>query len=173
VSLRGFRTVERQVDVVANKQTQLDVTLFTADSVEAASRIAEPVEDAPASVTLIPSNELRSMRYPTVATAVRGVRGVFVSDDRGYKSLGFRGFGRPGDYGNRVLILVDGHPTNDNWLWSSYVGYDLRTDIEDIDRIEVVRGPGSVLYGTGAFSGVVNLVTDARGTPEGREVGVS
>lgn len=173
VTLRGFRPVEQRADVEANKETKLDLTLFTADAVEAASRISEPVEDAPASVTLIPSPELRAMRYPTVAEAVRGTRGVFVSDDRGYKSLGFRGFGRPGDYGNRVLVLLDGHPMNDNWLWSSYVGYDLRTDIEDIDRIEVVRGPGSVLFGTGAFSGVVNLVTNARDVPEGREVGVS
>lgn len=173
VTLRGFRPVERRVEVAANQQTQLDLTLLTADSVEAASRISEPLEDAPASVTLIPSPELRAMHYPTVAEAVRGVRGVFVTDDRGYKSLGFRGFGRPGDYGNRVLVLVDGHPANDNWVWSSYVGYDLRTDIEDVDRIEVVRGPGSVLYGTGAFSGVVNLVTNARELPEGREVGVS
>src|SRR5262249_19194887 len=67
----------------------------------------------------------------------------------------------------------DGHPLNDDWLWSSYVGYDLRTDIEDVERIEVVRGPGSVLYGTGAFSGVINLIAHTRDTPDGREVGVS
>lgn len=173
VTLRGFKPVERRVEMVANAQTQLDLQLVGNDSVEAASRVAESVEDAPASVSLIPSQELRAMRYPTVAEAMRGVRGVFVSDDRGYKSVGFRGFGRPGDYGNRVLVLIDGMPTNDNWLWSSYVGYDLRTDLEDVERIEVVRGPGSILYGTGAFSGVINLVMAGRDTPDGREVGVS
>lgn len=173
VTLRGFKPVERRVEMKANAQTQLDLQLVGNDSVEAASRIAESVEDAPASVTLLPAPELRGMRYPTLAEALRGVRGVFVSDDRGYKAVGFRGFGRPGDYGNRVLVLVDGMPTNDNWLWSSYVGYDLRTDLEDVERIEVVRGPGSILYGTGAFSGVVNLVMAGRDAPEGREVGVS
>ena len=173
VTLRGFKPVTRRVEMVANAQTDLDLQLVTADSVEAASRTAEAVEDAPASVTLIPAPELRAMRYPTLAEALRGVRGVFVSDDRGYKSVGFRGFGRPGDYGNRVLVLVDGMPTNDDWIWSSYVGYDLRTDLEDVERIEVVRGPGSILYGTGAFSGVVNLVMSGRDTPDGREVGVS
>jgi hypothetical protein len=71
------------------------------------------------------------MRYPTVAEAVRGVRGVYVQDDRSYKSLGFRGFSQLADYGNRVLVLVDGHPTNDNWIWASYVGYDLRADIAE------------------------------------------
>ena len=62
---------------------------------------------------------------------------------------------------------------NDNWAWSSYLGYDLRTDIEDIERIEVVRGPGSVLYGTGAVSGVVNLVTRPHDAQTGYEVGAS
>ena len=173
VTLRGFKPVERRVEMKANAQTQLDLQLVGNDSVEAASRVAEAVEDAPASVTLVSSPELRGMRYPTLAEALRGVRGVFVSDDRGYKSLGFRGFGRPGDYGNRVLVLIDGMPTNDNWVWSSYVGYDLRTDLDDVERIEVVRGPGSILYGTGAFSGVVNLVMAGNDTPDGREVGVS
>jgi outer membrane receptor protein involved in Fe transport len=173
VTLRGFRPVERQIEMKANEQTQLDLQLVSAEAVEAASRVSEPIEDAPASVSLVTSPELRSMRYPTVADAVRGLRGVYVSDDTAYKSVNFRGFGRPGDYGNRVLVLVDGHPTNDNWIGSSYVGYDLRTDLEDVERIEVVRGPGSVLYGTGAFSGVINLITHTRDTPDGREVGIS
>ena len=77
-------------------------------------------------------------------------------------SLGFRGLGRLGSYGNRVLVLFDGHPANDNWIGSSYVGYDSRTDLADVERIEVVRGPGSVLYGTNAFSGVINVVTRQR-----------
>src|SRR5262249_33698899 len=147
--------------------------LFQVSEVEAASRVTESVEEAPGSVSIIPNVELRAMAYPTVAEALRGTRGVFVSDDRGYVSLGFRGFGRPGDYGNRVLVLLDGQPMNDNWLWSSYVGYDLRTDLDDVERIEVVRGPGSVVYGTGAFSGVVNLVSRYKETKTGGEVGAS
>ncbi len=173
VRLRGFRSMEREVDIKAEAQTDVDFQLDTDDAVEAASRVAERVEDAPASVSLIPGPELRAMRYPTVAEAVRGARGTFVYDDGGYTQIGFRGFARPGDYGNRVLVLVDGQPINDNWIWSSYSGYDLRTDIEDVERIEIVRGPGSVLYGTGAFAGVVNLKLGGRDLPEGREIGVS
>jgi outer membrane receptor protein involved in Fe transport len=173
VSMRGFRPVQREVTIVADQQVRLDVELFSSESVEAASRVVEPVELAPASVSLISSQELRAMRYPTLADALRGTRGVFSSDDRGYQSLGFRGFSRLGSYGNRVLIMLDGTPLNDDWIWSSYVGFDLRTDLEDIDHIEVIRGPGSVLYGTSAFSGVVNLVTRADDAPTGREVGLS
>ena len=172
VLLKGYRTVEQIVDIKPNDETKLDLVLTQAEEVTAASRATETVEDAPSSVSIVRSEELRLMGYPTIVEALRGVRGVFVSDDRSYPSVGFRGFGRLGDYGNRVLVLLDGQPTNDNWLGSSYVGYDARTDLDDIERIEVVRGPGSVLYGTNAFSGVINLVT--RGAPgkTSAEVGV-
>jgi outer membrane receptor protein involved in Fe transport len=174
VSLKGFRPVDRTVVIAANGETRLEgLSLVPVEEVEAASRASESVEDAPASVTIIPSQELRGMGYPTVWAALRGVRGVYLSDDRGYATVGFRGFSRPGDYGNRVLVLLDGQPMNDNWVWSSYVGYDLRTDIDDVERIEVVRGPGSVLYGTGAFSGVINVVTRPRDAKPGYELGVS
>lgn len=173
VGARGFRSVLRNVDVHASKQTALDVELVASDTVEAASRVLESAEDAPASVSLIGSRELRTMRYPTIMEALRGTRGIYVTDDRGYPSLGIRGFGRPGAYGNRVLVMLDGMPLNDDYIWSSYVSYDSRTDLDDIDHIEVVRGPGSVLYGTSAFSGVVNLVTRSRDVPTSREVGVS
>jgi outer membrane cobalamin receptor len=69
-------------------------------------------------------------------------------------------------------VLVDGQPTNDNYVGSSYVGYDARADIDDIQRIEIVRGPGSALYGTGAFFGVINLVTRDRNAPTHGEVAV-
>lgn len=173
VSMRGFRPVQRDVVITANEQVRLELELFSSDSIEAASRVEEPLELAPASVSLISSQELRAMRYPTLAEALRGTRGIFLSDDRGYQALGFRGFGRLGSYGNRVLVTLDGTPMNDDWIWSSYVGFDLRTDLEDIDHIEIVRGPGSVLYGTSAFSGVINLVTRGDDIPTGREVGLS
>nr|MBK7067536.1 TonB-dependent receptor [Deltaproteobacteria bacterium] len=169
VSRAGFRTIEQTVSVTEGAQTRLDLALRQVEEVTAASRAAEAVEDAPSSVSIISGAELRAMAYPTVTEALRGTRGVFLSDDRNYPTVGFRGYGRPGDYGNRVLVLLDGAPMNDSWLNSAYLGYDLRTDLEDLARIEVVRGPGSVLYGTGAFSGVVNLVSRGREEPTGVE----
>jgi outer membrane receptor protein involved in Fe transport len=172
ISQSGFRTFEQRVDLHPKEQLQIAGTMTTADEVIAASRTSESVDDAPASVTIITTQELRAMAYPTVADAVRGVRGLYLSDDRNYATIGVRGFSRPGDYGNRVLILLDGQPMNDNYISSSYVGYDGRVDIDDIERIEVVRGPGSVLYGTSAFFGVINLVTRSRQQPTHGEVAV-
>jgi outer membrane receptor protein involved in Fe transport len=174
VIMRGFRTIARSINVEANAETRLDnLPLVPLEEVEAASRVAESVEDAPASVTIISQQELRGMAYPTVYQALQGVRGVYTSFDGAYDSAGFRGFGPPGTYGDTTLVLLNGEPMNDNWVWSSYIGYDLRTDLEDVQRIEIVRGPGSVLYGTGAMSGVINIVTKPHDSAQGYEVGAS
>lgn len=171
VTLSGFRPIERDVDLAADEQQRLELTLTQSEEVFAASRAAQPVSEAPGSVSIVPFRELRALAYPTIAEALRGTRGAYVYDDRSYVSVAVRGLGRLGSYGNRLLVLLDGHPTNDNWLGSSYVGYDARTDLADLERIELVRGPGSVLYGTNAFSGVVNLVT-RRAEHTSGEVGV-
>lgn len=172
VTLSGFRPVEQTIDVSKQSQVKLDLSLTTAEEVTAASRYTESIEDAPASVTIITAQELRAMNYPTIAEAVRGVRGIYLSSDTSYTDIGVRGFSLPGTYGNRILILVDGHPTNDNYIWSSYVGFDGRVDIDDIERIEIIRGPGSVLYGTSAFFGVINLVTRSHDMPTHAEAKV-
>jgi outer membrane receptor protein involved in Fe transport len=174
VTMRGFRTIARSINVEANAETRLEnLPLVPLEEVEAASRVAESVEDAPASVSIISQQELRGMAYPTVYQALEGIRGVSLSDDRGYDAVGFRGLGVPGSYGDRTLVLLNGQPMNDNWVWSSYIGYDFRSDLEDVQRIEVVRGPGSVLYGTSAVSGVINIITRQHDAQTGYEVGAS
>jgi outer membrane receptor protein involved in Fe transport len=172
LSLGGFKAVEREVVVQNERELRVEVTLTQAEEVTAASRSTEGVDDAPSSVSIIPERELKALKYPTIVEALRGVPGVYSWNDRSYQAIGFRGLGRLGGYGNRVLVLVDGHPLNDDWLGSSYVGYDARVGLEDVERIEVVRGPGSVLYGTNAFSGVVNVVT-RKPTQKGGEIGLS
>ncbi len=174
LSLKGFRSEEWHINVKADgeDQTRLHSVLTESDEVVAASRAIEQVEDAPSSVTLVPQGELSAFAPPTIAEAVRGVPGVYLSDDRSYVTLGMRGLGRLGSYGNRILVTYDGQPMNDDWIGSSYVGYDALTDLGDVERIEVVRGPGSVLYGTNAFSGVINVVSRSD-APPGVSAGIS
>lgn len=129
------------------------------DKVYGASRFTQDIADAPASVSIITSDDVKKFGYRTMADALRGVRGVFVSDDRNYSFLGMRGFARGGDYNSRVLLLVDGHRMNDNIYDSSYYGTDAIIDVDLIDRIEVIRGPSSSIYGSSAFFGVINVVT--------------
>ncbi len=166
VSLRGYEPIERTVVVREGAQSDLrGLRLVPIREVTAASRIPERIEDAPTSVSIITAQELDAFQYPTIAEAMRGTRGMAVSFDSTYNSIAIRGLGQPNDYGNRVLILSDGATLNDNILFQSFTGFDGRVDLGDVDRIEVVRGPGAVLYGTGAVSGVINLVTRPRDTP--------
>lgn len=87
------------------------------------------------------------------------VRGFHVTNDRSYDYIGVRGFGRPGDYNTRVLVLHDGHAANDIIYGTASTGAELAVDLAMVKRIEVIRGPGSALYGAGAFFAVINLVT--------------
>ena len=173
ISPAGYRPLKRTVLIETDKSTPVDFEMSGQEEVLGASRASEAVEDAPASVTIISRQELKAMAYPTIAEAIRGVRGIYLSNDDTYVSTGVRGFSRPGDYGNRILVLLDGHPTNDDWVGSSYVGFDARVDLDDVERIEVIRGAGSVIYGNGAFFGVINLVTRPKEEPTHGELGVS
>ncbi|MBI4704644.1 MAG: TonB-dependent receptor [Deltaproteobacteria bacterium] len=168
LSLRGYKPLERTVEILPGQQVDLrGLRLDPLHQVTAVSRYAEEIDDAPSSLTIIDGQELRAFGYPTIAEALRGVRGVYLSNDYAYSSAGVRALGQPNDYGNRLLVLADGHSTNDDIINSSYIGTDARADLHDVERIEVVRGPGSLLYGTGAVSGVVNLVTRPRDEPSG------
>lgn len=172
VTLRGYNPVEREVVIKANQQSQLiDLKLVPLRQVAAASRFTENIEDAPSSITVLDGQELRAFGYPTIAEALRGVRGFATSYDRVYNSAAIRGLGDVRDYGNRLLVLQDGTVMNDNILASSYIGSDGRADLGDVDRIEIVRGPGSLVYGTGAMSGVVNLVPKAKDEESSVHVG--
>lgn len=148
-----------QVKVVANEEKRIKARLrYEPPPVRAASKDLLAVDEAPASTIVISREELRAFGYTTLAEALVAVRGIFVSDDRTYTYLGVRGFAPPGDLNTRVLILWDGHAVNDVWAGQGYAARDLSVDLEEVDHIEVVRGPGSALYGTGAFFAVINVV---------------
>jgi iron complex outermembrane receptor protein len=91
-----------------------------------------------------------------------------VTYDRNYSYVGIRGFNRPGDYNTRVLLLIDGHRINDNIYEQAIIGTEFPLDVDLIDRVEIIRGPGSSLYGSNAFFGVINVITrngrDVKGT---------
>jgi iron complex outermembrane receptor protein len=127
--------------------------------VYAASKYEQSTLAAPAAVTVITAEEIRDFGYRSLADILNGVRGFFTTSDRNYSYVGVRGFGRPGDYNSRLLLLIDGYRVNDNIYDSALVGPELSLDVDLIERVEVVRGPSSSLYGTSAFFGVVNVIT--------------
>jgi iron complex outermembrane receptor protein len=140
--------------------------------VYAASKFAQDVAQAPASVTIVGGDEIRRHGYRTLADVLRQVRGFYVTYDRNYSYVGVRGFLRPGDYNGRVLLLVNGHPLNDSIFEQALLGTESPIDIGLVERVEVIRGPSSSLYGTSAFFAVVNVITRSGRSLDGAEVAV-
>ncbi len=123
------------------------------------SRRDTVVSDIPASVTIIDSKQLEGNPVKTIDDVLRSVAGVDVwgSDlaDQGFRSVTIRGVGG-GNKQQRTLVLLDGIPINDTW--AGWVAWS-QVPKEDVERIEVVRGPFSSLYGPYAFGGVINIIT--------------
>lgn len=153
----------QEFDVTENADLKLVAELrYAPPSVGAASKSKLTVDQAPASVTVITREELRAFGYQTLTEALTAVRGFFFTDDRIYTYGGVRGFQPAGDLNTRILVLWDGHPINDVWAGQGFLARDLEPDLSGVERIEVVRGPASLLFGTGAFFGVINVVPRAR-----------
>lgn len=115
--------------------------------------------EAPSMVSVIGREEIRRFGWRSLAEALNSLPGVHVSYDRNTTYLGLRGFGRPGDYNNRVLMLVDGVAINDGIYDQAPVGSDFPLDMALVERIEYVPGAGSVMYGGNALFGVINVIT--------------
>lgn len=131
-----------------------------------ASKFARQISDAPSAVTVVTAEDIKAYGYRTLADILNSVRGLHTSYDLTYTYLGGRGFGRPGDYTGRILLLIDGVQANDNIYNQSYFGNEGLLDTDLIDRVEYVSGPGSVAYGNNAFFGTVNVITK-----KGRDLG--
>ena len=126
--------------------------------VQSASRYAQPLAEAPSTVTVIPATDIRRFGFRDIGEALQSARGVYTSHDRGYSYLGVRGFSRPGDYNSRILLLVDGARSNDPIYDQAMVGNEAPVDIDWIKRLEFVPGPSSASYGGNALFGIVNAV---------------
>ncbi|PYK97526.1 MAG: TonB-dependent receptor [Verrucomicrobia bacterium] len=134
-----------------------------------ASKFEQKATEAPSSVTVIPSDVIKRYGYRTLADILQSVWSFSVSYDRNYAFLGTRGINL-GDFNSRILLLVDGHRINNDLTDGALIDTAFILDIDLIDRIEVIRGPGSVLYGNNAFFGVINVITRQANQTGGAEV---
>lgn len=149
---------------------QEDLLFGDIPSVYSASKYEQKVTEAPSSVSVITSDEIKRYGYRSLAEILQSVRGFLVTYDRNYNYVNVRGFGIPGDYNSRILVLVDGHRQNDALYDSAFIGTSAPVDIDLIDRIEIVRGPSSSIYGTSAFFAVINIITKRGRDFQGVEV---
>ena len=124
------------------------------------SRTGVSVADAPQSITVISDREIMASPFERVEDILRFSAGVHNASHYGYQTggiqshLSMRGTGR-----NRVLMMLDGVPLNDNFSNSiAWVAWGL-VPRESIERIEVLRGPSSASYGSEGLGGIINIIT--------------
>lgn len=127
--------------------------------VSTASKIPQKISEAPSSVSVITAEDIRQRGYRTLADVLQDVRGVQVTYDRNYSYVGSRGMGSPGDLNTRFLVLIDGRRMNDVIYDQGAIGTEFPIDLDMIERVEFVPGPGSAVYGSSAFFGVLNVIT--------------
>lgn len=144
-------------------------TLFAASATEedvvvGAAKREQSLGSVASAVTVVSGDRLRRFGYRTVGEALAAVAGVYLADSRVSYSLGIRGLNIPGDFNTRILVLVDGASVNEAWGSFAGLGFESLVSIDDIARVELIRGPVSSLYGANAFFGIVNIVT--RGAAE-------
>jgi len=156
-SFIGYRSESRKV-IISDKDVVLNIVL-TEEAVEAGQVIItggkyeQNISELPVSASVMPADVLERKNFTNLEDAVRYLPGVNMTDDQ-LSIRGSSGYGRGA--GTRVLLAIDGLPfyTGDTGqiIWESI-------PVTDIERIEVIKGASSSLYGSGAIGGVINIIT--------------
>lgn len=125
--------------------------------VTSVSKQPQALSKAPAAIYVISSDEIRRTGATSIPQALRDVPGLHVAQLDSQKwAIGSRGFN--GRYNNKLLVMIDGRT-----LYSpefSGVYWEVQdTVMADIERIEVIRGPGAAMWGANAVNGVINIIT--------------
>jgi iron complex outermembrane receptor protein len=160
VSAVGYQTkVMEDVDVsggtlnITISETAIDMDVM----VVTASRTLQKASEAPASVTVVEPREIREAPKTNPVEHIRGLAGVdYAQTGISQQSTTVRGFNNV--FSGSLLTLTDYRPAGVPSLRVN-VGYFVPASNEDIERMELVRGPGSALYGPNASSGVLNIIT--------------
>ena len=140
--------------------------------VTTASKKRETLTAAPALSHVITREQILRYGYRNVGEALSSILGFYPTSDLVYDYTGVRGFGRSGDSNTRLLVLFDGQRVNDPLYGFGAVDESLSIDIDGVERIEVVMGPGSALWGSNALLAVVNIVPQTGGDIDGAELGM-
>jgi iron complex outermembrane receptor protein len=132
------------------------------------SRLSQPVSEAPAAVTIIDREMIRASGFRDIPDLLRLVPGFSVAYTRDNTwAAGYHGLGDA--FSRRFQVLVDGRS-----IYSPHYGAvywtDLPLSIDDIERIEVVRGPNAAIHGANAFAAVINIITKTAAQVQGESV---
>lgn len=160
-----------ETGIAANKKDSKSGTIVLDPIVVTASRLGENLSEVSSAVTIISEKEIVESRAKSVPDLLKNSEGIYTYDASGVGTSGrvnMRGFW--GGMSTHQLVLVDGIPQNKGK--DKLVDWDL-ISLGNIERIEILRGPASALYGDIAMSGVINIVTKMPSAGSKSEVEVS
>ncbi|MBV2265245.1 MAG: TonB-dependent receptor [Thauera sp.] len=158
--LLGLLALEAQADVEVQDPFFGEIPL-----VLTASRLAQSPLDAPAPVTVIDREMIVASGFNEIHDLLRLAPGFLVADHPdGPPAVASHGLGDA--FARRIKVMVDGRTINSP-LWGNVIWDNLPLRVDDVERIEVVRGPNGAAYGVNAFQGVVNIITRAPSTESG------
>jgi len=153
--------------------TDLNLEQLLQMTVVGASKYEQKQSEVAAAVSIITREEIKAFGWHTLADALASLPGLYTTYDRQYNYLGTRGFGVPGDLNTRTLVMVNGNRLNDPTFDSGPVGASLPLDMDLVERIEYIPGPGGAVYGQNAMFGVVNVITRTAASVNGVELAAS
>ncbi|MCP4348508.1 MAG: TonB-dependent receptor [Desulfobacterales bacterium] len=150
--------------VIAQDHFQPDKMLISA------SKNLMNTRKAPAIATVITEDEIRNTGAGNLMDILSKIPGLSIIRHASMQRLEIRGIQTP--YSEKVLLMIDGHRLNNNFDGTAmFVCNDLI--VENIKQVEVIRGPGSALFGTGAFACLINVITKTAGDINGQQVSVT
>ncbi|HAN78948.1 MAG TPA: hypothetical protein DCQ31_14885, partial [Bacteroidales bacterium] len=126
-----------------------------------AGKTLEKIIQVPASVVVISKTEIEKYGFSTIEEVLEQITGLFMTSDYywlGTANFGVRGFYSSGPF-NNIFILVNGVSQMEEYTRGTPLS-KLGIPVETIDKIEIIRGPMSVIYGSGAFFGAINIITE-------------
>jgi iron complex outermembrane receptor protein len=155
-------------EVVPRTALEEELAVFKEGEVFSAARQRQRIEESPSAITVITSEDIRNYGATSIAEVLRTVPGMdYMQISAADPNLSVRGFNR--ELSNRILTLIDGRSAYVDVFGMTFWEV-LPISLWDIDRIEVIRGPGSTLYGANAFGGVVNIYTKSPEQAQGMHV---
>ncbi len=137
-----------------------------------ATKTQEKLRKSGATVTVITEQELNNMGARNLMDALKRIPGIGIhTNSLGHPVIEMRGVKT--DFSEKVLFLVNGHAINNNIINGGATWTHHEFMVDDIQQVEIVRGPGSALYGANAFAGVINIITKKAEHIQGNKLGVS
>lgn len=127
--------------------------------VVSASKTSQNIEDAPAIISVITEKDIIEQGFKNLGEALQSIAGVFVSTDHVTYNVSMRGINGGRNASSRTLkVMIDGQSIDFRSTSENFIGSEL-IPISMVERIEIIKGPASTLYGANAFLGVINVIT--------------